>query len=162
MRDVCLGLNELHKKGIVHLDLKPENILESFTGKFKLGDLGMARLLIKIGEEKDIPEGDCRYLARELLNDDPSLPVPDLTKADIFALGITAYELLEGNELEKNGPQWHDLREGRVEFSEWTKVKYSAELRNIIIKMLSPCPNERPSSTQLLKTYLQSEQEHEL
>jgi len=27
MRDVCLGLNELHDQGIVHLDIKPENIL---------------------------------------------------------------------------------------------------------------------------------------
>jgi serine/threonine protein kinase len=44
MRDVCLGLQELHSRGIVHLDIKPENILESFSGKFKLGDLGMARL----------------------------------------------------------------------------------------------------------------------
>ena len=24
-RDICLGLNELHSKGIVHLDLKPGN-----------------------------------------------------------------------------------------------------------------------------------------
>jgi serine/threonine protein kinase len=103
MRDVTLGLEELHSRGIVHLDIKPENILESFSGKFKLGDLGMARLLNKIVEEHDIPEGDCRYLAKELLNDDPSLPIPDLTKADIFSLGITAYELVEGKELEKNG-----------------------------------------------------------
>lgn len=63
----------------------------------------MARLLNKIVEEHDIPEGDCRYLAKELLNDDPDHPIPDLTKADIFALGITAYELVEGQELEKNG-----------------------------------------------------------
>ena len=29
MRDVCLGLSELHSQGIVHLDIKPENILRS-------------------------------------------------------------------------------------------------------------------------------------
>ena len=77
--------------------------MESFSGKFKLGDLGMARLLTKIIEEHDIPEGDCRYLAKELLNDDPYQPIPDLTKADIFALGMTTYELIEGKELDKNG-----------------------------------------------------------
>jgi serine/threonine protein kinase len=103
LRDVCLGLQELHSRGIVHLDIKPENILESFSGKFKLGDLGMARLLTKIIEEHDIPEGDCRYLAKELLNDDPDLPIPDLTKADVFALGITTFELIEGQDLDKNG-----------------------------------------------------------
>lgn len=48
MRDVCLGLQELHSRGIVHLDIKPENILMSFSGKFKLADLGIARLQTKI------------------------------------------------------------------------------------------------------------------
>lgn len=103
MRDICLGLTELHARGIVHLDIKPENILESFSGKFKIGDLGMARILTKIVEEHDIPEGDCRYLAREVLNDDPNIPIPDLTKADIFSLGITMYEMIEGITLQKNG-----------------------------------------------------------
>ncbi len=94
MRDVCLGLSELHSKDIVHLDIKPENILRSMQGKFKIGDLGMARLLTQIVEEHDYPEGDCRYLAKELLNDDPNIAIPDLKKADIFALGMITYELV--------------------------------------------------------------------
>lgn len=56
----------------------------------------MARLLTKITEDHDIPEGDSRYLAYELLNEDPNIPIPDLTKADIFALGIIVYEMIEG------------------------------------------------------------------
>lgn len=56
----------------------------------------MARLLNKIVEENDIPEGDCRYLAKELFNDDPNVAIPNLTKADVFSLGITTYELIEG------------------------------------------------------------------
>ncbi len=103
MRDVCLGLQELHNKGIVHMDIKPENILESFSGKFKIGDLGMSRLLTSIAEDHEIPEGDCRYMAKEVLIDDPNVPIPDLTKADMFALGIVLYELVEGVNLQKNG-----------------------------------------------------------
>lgn len=103
MRDVCLGLSELHNQGIVHLDIKPENILLSQNGKFKIGDLGMARLHTKIVEDHDIPEGDCRYLAKELLNEDPNIPIPDLTKADVFALGMIIYELVQGVDLSKNG-----------------------------------------------------------
>jgi wee1-like protein kinase len=154
MRDVCLGLEELHSRGIVHLDIKPENILESFSGKFKLGDLGMARLLNKIIEDNDIPEGDCRYLAKELLNDDPSQAIPDLTKADVFSLGITAYELVEGKELEKNGQQWQDLRDGQVLFSEESRSKFSNELLDSITSMLDPNPDLRPSPSKLLHSFL--------
>jgi hypothetical protein len=45
---------------------------------------------------EDINEGDCRYLALELLNDFPENLLPDLTKADIFSFGITIYELMVG------------------------------------------------------------------
>ncbi len=78
IRDVLLGLHELHSKGIVHLDIKPENILEGKTGNFKLADLGMARFLTKITEDINIPEGDCRYLAKELLSRTVLNFLPDL------------------------------------------------------------------------------------
>jgi len=62
-----MGLNTLHSRDIVHLDIKPENILQGYSGKFKLGDLGMARLLTQLTDDHEIPEGDQRYLAKELL-----------------------------------------------------------------------------------------------
>jgi glutamate racemase len=34
----------------------------------------------------------------------------DLKKADVFALGCTAYELIEGVTMPKNGQGYHDLR----------------------------------------------------
>ena len=43
---------------------------------------------------EDIEEGDSKYLAPELLNDIYESQLPDLTKADIFSLGITCYELM--------------------------------------------------------------------
>ena len=103
-----MGLQELHSQGIVHLDIKPENILKGRNGNghYKLGDLGMARFLTKITEEVNIPEGDCRYLAMELLSKDVLAFLPDLKKSDIFSLGITAYELITLRDLPKNGPEW--------------------------------------------------------
>jgi len=90
--------------------------LKGKTGKFKLGDLGMSRFLTKISEEASIPEGDCRYLAQELLSKDASDLLPDLKKCDIFSLGITAYELITLEELEKNGEEWRTLRNGSIEY----------------------------------------------
>ena len=111
-REICLGLNELHSKDIVHLDIKPENILRSQNGNFKLADLGLARLLSKLNMSH--PEGDMRYLAREMLDDDTNIP---LKKADIFSLGMMLYELMERCPPPRNGDEWKRLRSGHVTFS---------------------------------------------
>ena len=87
----------------MHLDLKPSNILETEQKNFKLGDLGLARRISEI--TADIPEGDQRYLSKELLcqNQSKFKRDLDLRKSDIFALGITAYQLIEGVKLPLNG-----------------------------------------------------------
>lgn len=157
LRHICLGLNELHEKGIVHLDLKLENILVSTSGKYKLGDLGFSRLMNKLSH--DVPEGDSRYLAKELLNTDAEA-LPDLRKADIFSLGILAYELVEKQRVPSKGQRWHDLREGRIEFSNTEML--TPEIKDMILKMLSPNPEDRPTTSYLLKNYLLSDQEKEL
>lgn len=86
----------LHALGIAHLDIKPENILLSRSELFKLSDFGLARRISELGDH-EIPEGDDRYLAQELLcfNQNKHGMI-DLKKADVFALGCTAYELIEG------------------------------------------------------------------
>lgn len=66
LRDICSGLKIIHDMGIVHLDIKPDNILYSQTKKYKLADLGLARLKMRERGE-DIHEGDVRYMAPELL-----------------------------------------------------------------------------------------------
>ena len=72
----------------------------------------MARFLTKITDDVNIPEGDSRYLARELLSQNVLNCLPDLKKSDIFSLGITAFELLTLSSLEKNGAEWRSLRDG--------------------------------------------------
>jgi serine/threonine protein kinase len=93
-------------------------VLEGKSGKYKLADLGMARFLTKITEVVDIPEGDCRYISKELLSRENINFLPDLKKCDIFSLGITAYELITLDKLEKNGAEWRHLREGKIIYSE--------------------------------------------
>lgn len=158
LRDVCLGLKELHQKGIVHLDLKLENILKGTSGKYKLGDLGLSRLVDKL--KNDVPEGDSRYLAQELLNNDPNAPLPDLRKCDVFSLGILTYELMEGRRMPPNGDEWHSLRENRISFTYPTE--YSDKLKYMVCSMLNSDPAQRPSIEDLLKTHLKSDEEKEL
>ncbi|XP_059852098.1 serine/threonine-protein kinase Nek3 isoform X2 [Delphinus delphis] len=42
---MCLGVNHIHKKRVLHRDIKSKNIFLTQKGKVKLGDFGSARLL---------------------------------------------------------------------------------------------------------------------
>lgn len=158
MRDVCLGLKGLHKKQIVHLDIKPENVLFSNSKKFKIADLGLARLATKL--EGNVPEGDSRYLPLELLNEDPTSAVPDLSKSDIFSLGVMIYELISNQPLPMKGIEWTNIRRGKISLDEFTE--YSKELRELVLMMIQEDPTRRPSAKDILKNYLPSSKEIEL
>jgi len=159
MRDICNGLRHLHNQKIVHLDIKPENILYSKTKKYKIADLGLSRIAQRSNHE-DINEGDCRYLAQELLRDFPENQIPDLTKADIFSFGATIYELMIGSDLPKNGVEWNDLRAGNL--YKLNQLNYSNSLKSMLRSMMHSDPAKRPSANELLTNFLQSEVELEL
>lgn len=42
--EVVIGVDDLHKKGIVHHDLKPDNLLIASSGHLKLTDFGLSRM----------------------------------------------------------------------------------------------------------------------
>jgi len=161
MHDVCSALEFLHKQNIVHMDIKPgtflkifinaikENILYSRTRKYKLADLGLARIAQR-SQGEEIEEGDGRYLAAEILNDMVE-PMPDLRKADIFSFGMCMYEFAVGERLPTNGDEWHAIRGGEIPKLQENRKKLPQDLIMSIQSMMSLDPNKRPSATQLLQ-----------
>eukprot|EP00041_Stephanoeca_diplocostata_P028449 m.807408 g.807408 ORF g.807408 m.807408 type:complete len:780 (+) comp23378_c0_seq2:233-2572(+) len=107
---------------------------------FKIGDLGcVART-----DAPDVDEGDSRYMAPELLNEYE--PGRNLSKADIFSLGITVHELASCQPLPKSGEEWLRLRRGAARHL----PRYSHRLNGLIERCLHPNPTERPSAKKLL------------
>jgi len=99
-------------------------------------------------------------MARELLDWGP---VPDLTKCDIFSLGITTLEIVSGVQVASEGQEWHLLRSGlKSDFAILNGV--SAEVQEILIALMAASPTDRPSAHACLETFanLKSDLEREL
>jgi serine/threonine protein kinase len=69
--------------------------------------------------------------------------------ADIFSLGMTILELATDLDVPRGGDAWHQLRTGKL--PEDIKHNLSQELVSIIIRMIDPDPQTRPTAEQLLQ-----------
>jgi serine/threonine-protein kinase len=92
VEQACEGLHYAHRHGVVHRDVKPGNLLRAREGEVKLADFGIA----KATEQSSITQvgsvlGTAAYLAPEQARGEESGP-----RADLYALGVVAYQLLSG------------------------------------------------------------------
>jgi eukaryotic-like serine/threonine-protein kinase len=99
LRDVARALEFAHEHGVVHRDIKPENIL--LTGdSATVTDFGISKALDTArspGQAAGLTEigfavGTPQYMAPEQIAADPDVD----HRADLYALGCVAYELLVG------------------------------------------------------------------
>jgi CRP-like cAMP-binding protein len=91
VRQCCRGLAYAHARGVVHRDIKPTNIFLESTGRTKIMDFGIA--VATAGETRDEEGvmGTPGYIAPEaLLGEGVDL------RADIYALGVSVFEMLTG------------------------------------------------------------------
>lgn len=84
------ALEEAHRNGIIHCDIKPHNILLTDSGKVKVTDFGIARVINSstIMNRESIL-GSVHYLSPEQAAGDQVTE-----KTDIYSLGIVLYEML--------------------------------------------------------------------
>lgn len=91
------ALQVLHDNKIVHRDIKPSNIMVQKDGTVKLMDLGIAKVSDSGTGHKTIGFiGTTQYAAPELLVGDNEVSKSDY-RVDIYAFGVTLYELMTGN-----------------------------------------------------------------
>jgi len=81
-----------HNRGVVHCDVKPHNVIVSPDGTIKLVDFGVARAgLFRLINESTALVGSLHYLAPEQIQEQAATPA-----TDIYALGVTLYEMVYG------------------------------------------------------------------
>jgi len=87
--DMAVGLSDVHESGFMHLDFKPENVLVSRNGSVRLIDFDLAQPIPDKPKKMSRNPGTPGYMAPEQLQQKPID-----SRADIFAYGVAAYELL--------------------------------------------------------------------
>ena len=94
-RQIAMGLDHLHQKGLLHRDVNPSNILVDRGGTAKLTDLGLA---IDLGDAEDVVTrdgatvGTFDYISPEQARNPRQID----TRSDIYSLGCTLYHMISG------------------------------------------------------------------
>ena len=149
MEMVLQGLIIIHNKNLIHRDIKGANILLSEDGYAKLGDFGVGAQLLTEKYRKS-KKGSPYWMSPQVASN-----LKYDFKTDIWSLGITCIELIEGEppfselkpksvmeKMSKNPPKPSEF----VDFNEHTD-----EFRSFIEHCLEIDPNKRYTAEELLK-----------
>jgi len=91
-RQVCEGLIEAHKHGVVHRDLKPSNIMIDRDGNVRIMDFGIARS----SKSKGITGSGIMIGTPEYLSPEQADGEEVDSRSDIYSLGVILYEVVSG------------------------------------------------------------------
>lgn len=92
MAEICSGIAEAHRAGLLHRDIKPANVLLDAHKRPKVGDFGLARPIGTAAQEGEVIFGTPGYTAPEVVDHPSHVDA----RADVFSLGVMLHELLTG------------------------------------------------------------------
>ncbi len=146
-REVADALAYAHARGVVHRDIKPDNVLVS-DHHAVVTDFGVAKALSRSGGTSGLTSvgvalGTPAYMAPEQVAGDPGVD----HRADIYALGAMAYEMLAGRPLFRHASPHQILAAHVTEPVEpitHHRPDLPPELATLVMRCLEKDPARRP------------------
>lgn len=145
---ISTALYYAHKKEVYHCDVKPANILVHNDGRVFLTDFGVARF-----SSENLVGGTPPYMAPEQIREENVD-----ARTDIYALGITLYEMLSGGYVPFRGESYHSKGSTLRDKVKWEHLylplpplqqfnsRISPSVAMVVEKALNKEPNMRYSS----------------
>jgi predicted Ser/Thr protein kinase len=154
---ICEALQYAHEQGIVHRDIKPENILLDKSGRVKIADFGIAKMmgdgrdaLLRVQADQQVGPthlteaghviGTPHYMAPEQIEK----PLSVDHRADIYSLGVVFYEMLTG-----------ELPLGKFQPPS-AKVQIDVRLDEVVLHALEKEPARRYQQVSQVKTAVET------
>lgn len=158
---ICYGLHELHRRGIIHKDLKPDNIMyrpEDGKIRVKILDFGFSKVDLE-KSQKHI-SGTLPYIAPEIFRGKAAT-----IQSDFYSLGVTLYKIVTGS-LPYTLEQLSDIITGTKtsvfpKFPSELNTAVPEKLEKLILKMMEKSYEERFKNSYQIISYInriQSEQ----
>ena len=140
MLQLSSALYYAHQHSIVHRDVKPDNLYMMSDGTIKLGDFGIAQIekaeTISMNNKEIV--GSVHYLAPEITRG-----LPASAQSDIYAAGVTFFELLTGH-VPYNRGNAVDVAVAHVNERFPSIRKYLPDCPKEIEKIINKCVKKNP------------------
>ncbi|KAJ8686537.1 hypothetical protein QAD02_022331 [Eretmocerus hayati] len=153
LRETIKAVMHLHENNLLHRDIRASNIMLTKEGEIKLVDFGLARQIKGELGKRNTCIGSPNWMAPEVVMSKSEHSTGYGSRADVWALGITAIELADGN------PPFGDMHPTRALFqivrnpppTVYRPANWTQNFNDFIAECLEKNPDNRPFIAEIVE-----------